>query len=171
MLHKPKGVTTTLADKFAAKKVIDFLPLRLKTVYPVGRLDKNSTGLLILTNDGDLCFRATHPKFSIEKEYLVEVEGLLTPREVKKAKQGIRDEEDFLKVKQLNLLSVLPSQIYSSALYFFNPKSLMHALISISMLHHFSLLPNDFLCFYLLKSKIVNPCSEITLEMYDILLS
>ena len=61
IFNKPKGVTTTVEDKFALKKVIDFIPEKMGRVYPVGRLDKFSRGLILLTNDGDLCYRFTHP--------------------------------------------------------------------------------------------------------------
>ncbi|PIS32276.1 hypothetical protein COT40_00840 [Candidatus Peregrinibacteria bacterium CG08_land_8_20_14_0_20_41_10] len=69
-LHKPAGYTCTLADRFADKKVIDLIPQEYK-VFPVGRLDKDTEGLLFLTNDGDWAYRVTHPKFEHEKEYLV----------------------------------------------------------------------------------------------------
>ena len=68
IFNKPCGVITTLRDRFADKKVIDFFPKEFKRIYPVGRLDKNSQGLIILTNDGDFCYRVTHPKFNLEKE-------------------------------------------------------------------------------------------------------
>lgn len=104
ILHKPKGMTSTVKDKHASKTVLDCLPRKLRGVYPVGRLDKNSTGLIVLTNDGDLCFKATHPKFSIEKEYLVKVKGALTAKDIRKAYQGIKDEGDLLRVKRIDVL-------------------------------------------------------------------
>jgi 23S rRNA pseudouridine2605 synthase len=104
VLHKPKGVASTVKDKYALKTVLDCLPKRLRGVYPVGRLDKNSTGLIVLTNDGDLCFKATHPKFSIEKEYLVGLRGLLTAKDIRKAYQGIKDEGELLRVKKIDIL-------------------------------------------------------------------
>lgn len=105
IFHKPCGVTTTLGDKFAPRKIIDFLPKELKGVYHVGRLDKNSCGLIILTNDGNLCYHLTHPKFEIEKEYLVKVTGkIMTEVDCDKAKQGIEDKGDFLKVKDIEIL-------------------------------------------------------------------
>jgi len=59
---------------------------------------------LILTNDGDFCYKLTHPKFSVEKEYLVKVEGVLGVSQCKRAKIGIRDEKDFLRVKEIRIL-------------------------------------------------------------------
>ena len=99
VFNKPKGVTTTLEDRFASKKVTDFIPRHLGRLYPVGRLDKPSRGLLILTNDGDLCYRLTHPKFEIEKEYVVAVEGKVDSNIVGKLKKGVHSEEEVLKVK------------------------------------------------------------------------
>ena len=101
LFNKPKGVTTTLSDKFALKKVIDFFPRKFKGIYPVGRLDKQSCGLLILTNDGDFCYRLTHPKFSIEKEYLVELKGQISSNDCQRAKKGLNLDGEHLKVSRL----------------------------------------------------------------------
>jgi pseudouridine synthase len=73
-LNKPAGVTTTLADRHAERTLAPLLPPGPRVV-PVGRLDRDSEGLLLLTNDGDLAHRLLHPRFGVEKEYLVEVEG------------------------------------------------------------------------------------------------
>ena len=102
--NKPEGVTTTLQDKFAEKKVTDYLPEKYKGVFPVGRLDKNSSGLLILTNDGDTCYRLTHPKFSVEKEYVVRVSGSVREEDCEKAKKGVVDEGEHLKIKTMRIL-------------------------------------------------------------------
>ena len=69
MMNKPKGVTTTKKDRFAKRTVMDLLPRRLSHLNPVGRLDKDTTGLLLLTNDGELINRLTHPRYNIEKLY------------------------------------------------------------------------------------------------------
>ncbi len=71
--HKPKGVTTTKKDPFAKTTVVDFLPQKLHYLNPIGRLDKDSRGLLLLTNDGDLKLHLEHPSFGHEKEYEVHV--------------------------------------------------------------------------------------------------
>lgn len=105
VFNKPKGVTTTLNDRFAAKKVIDFFPKHCKGVYPAGRLDKDSSGMLLLTNDGDFCYKITHPKFMVEKEYLVKVEGLLQAEHCRKAREGVNSEGDLLRVKSIFILS------------------------------------------------------------------
>jgi 23S rRNA pseudouridine2605 synthase len=73
MLNKSAGVLSTTSDDTGRKTVIDLLPPKYhdNKLYPVGRLDKESTGLLLLTNDGDLTYRLTHPKFEHDKEYLI----------------------------------------------------------------------------------------------------
>ena len=73
-INKPVGYTSTVKDKFANKKVVDLIKSNTR-VYPVGRLDKDSHGLLILTNDGDLTYELTHPKFEHKKVYEVLVKG------------------------------------------------------------------------------------------------
>ncbi|UCD15182.1 MAG: rRNA pseudouridine synthase [Candidatus Omnitrophota bacterium] len=104
IFHKPEGVITTLKDKFADKKIMDLLPARFEGVYPVGRLDKNSSGLIILTNDGQLCYALTHPKFEVEKEYLVRVRGKLSQDSCRRAEKGVVDEGDLLRVKKVKII-------------------------------------------------------------------
>jgi 23S rRNA pseudouridine2605 synthase len=74
LLNKPPGVITTADDPQGRPVVVDLVPAEPR-VFPVGRLDADSEGLLLLTNDGDLTHRLTHPSFGVDKEYLVEVEG------------------------------------------------------------------------------------------------
>ena len=106
MLHKPKNVTTTKKDRFADKTVIDCLPGKYKNVFPVGRLDKNSTGLLILTNDGDFCHQLTHPKFEVEKEYLLTVSGNINKDDCQRALKGVSHQGELLAVKRMAILKV-----------------------------------------------------------------
>ena len=74
LLNKPTGVVTTAADTHGRPTVVELVPAEPR-VYPVGRLDANTEGLLLLTNDGDLAQRLTHPSHGVDKEYLVDVEG------------------------------------------------------------------------------------------------
>ncbi|HTL70717.1 MAG TPA: pseudouridine synthase [Candidatus Eisenbacteria bacterium] len=93
MLHKPKGVMTTMQDPNAESTVADFfkdVPARL---FPVGRLDRDTTGLLIMTDDGELAFRLTHPKFGVKKKYRARVEGVVTDREKDQLERGVALEE------------------------------------------------------------------------------
>ena len=91
MLNKPKGVMSSTSDKRGAKTVIDILPEKFRHIrlYPVGRLDKDSTGLILLTNDGDLTLWLTHPRFEQEKEYVVRIEQNLNPDDKTKLEKGV----------------------------------------------------------------------------------
>ena len=93
MLNKPKGVMTTMQDPNAESTVADFfkdVPARL---FPVGRLDRDTTGLLIMTDDGELAFRLTHPKFGVKKKYRARVDGVVTDQEKDRLEKGIVLEE------------------------------------------------------------------------------
>jgi 23S rRNA pseudouridine2605 synthase len=92
LLNKPAGVVSTASDPQARRAVTDLVP-SLPRVYPVGRLDTNSEGLLLLTNDGDLAFRLTHPSFGVDKEYLVAVEGHPGGAALRRLREGV-DLED-----------------------------------------------------------------------------
>src|SRR5207248_6769654 len=92
-LNKPPGVTSTLRDRHAERTVADFVPPGERGVVPVGRLDRHSEGLLLLTNDGDLAHRLQHPRFGVEKEYLVEVEGDVSREALRALKDGVRLED------------------------------------------------------------------------------
>jgi 23S rRNA pseudouridine2605 synthase len=95
MLHKPVGVVSTVSDEKGRRTALDILPRRYKKIrlYPVGRLDIDTTGLLLLTNDGDLTYRLTHPKFEHEKEYLLQIKERLSTREKRMLERGIRLED------------------------------------------------------------------------------
>jgi len=81
LMNKPRGVITSKSDPERRKTVFDILPAALRTLHSVGRLDKDTTGLLLLTNDGELTYRLTHPKFEIRKKYRVLCEGKLSDKE------------------------------------------------------------------------------------------
>ena len=93
VFNKPRGVTTTMQDPHAEKTVADYFEDVLERLVPVGRLDRDTTGLLIMTNDGELAFHLTHPKFEVEKTYRARVEGLVTNETVKELKKGTLLEE------------------------------------------------------------------------------
>lgn len=88
-LHKPVGVVTTMRDPQGRPNVRDLLPAEGPRVFPVGRLDKDTEGLLLLTNDGDLANKLTHPRFGVEKEYLAEVEGRPAARHLAALRRGV----------------------------------------------------------------------------------
>ena len=89
LLNKPRGVVTTASDPQHRPTVLEMVPAQPR-VFPVGRLDADTEGLLILTNDGDLAYRLAHPSFGVEKEYLVEVEGKPTPGELRRLRVGVQ---------------------------------------------------------------------------------
>jgi 23S rRNA pseudouridine2605 synthase len=88
LLHKPAGVVTTAHDPFDRPTVLELVP-DTPRVFPVGRLDADSEGLLVLTNDGALAQRLTHPSFGVEKEYLVEIEGVASAGDLRRLRQGV----------------------------------------------------------------------------------
>ena len=88
LLNKPTGVVTTASDPEGRPTVVDLVP-GVPRVFPVGRLDTATEGLLILTNDGPLAQRLTHPSFGVEKEYVAEVEGRPSPAAVRRLRQGV----------------------------------------------------------------------------------
>lgn len=89
MLNKPEGCITTVKDQFDRKTVLEYLKDVGQKVYPVGRLDYDTSGLLLLTNDGDLTYRLTHPKHNVEKTYIANVETMPTKDELKRFKNGL----------------------------------------------------------------------------------
>ena len=95
MINKPLGIITTTSDERGRTTVMDILPEKYRhlRLFPVGRLDKDSTGLLLLTNDGDITYRLTHPRFEHEKEYLIQIDGRLKPEEIRKLERGFELED------------------------------------------------------------------------------
>jgi 23S rRNA pseudouridine2605 synthase len=89
LMNKPPGVVTTADDDEGRETVIDLLDDVDVRVYPVGRLDLDSEGALLLTNDGDLALRLTHPRFGVSKTYLAEVEGSVKDRTVRQIARGV----------------------------------------------------------------------------------
>ena len=88
LLNKPRGAVTTASDPQGRPTVVALVPAEPR-VFPVGRLDADTEGLLLLTNDGDLAQRLTHPSFGVEKEYLAEVEGHPSPAALRRLRTGV----------------------------------------------------------------------------------
>jgi len=89
LLNKPKGYLVTLKDPFGRRTVLELLPRAMSRVFPVGRLDLDSEGVLLLTNDGDLAYRLVHPKFGVKKVYIAKVEGRPEKDALKKLAGGV----------------------------------------------------------------------------------
>ncbi|HLJ31860.1 MAG TPA: pseudouridine synthase [Candidatus Babeliales bacterium] len=99
LLNKPKNCITTVSDDLGRHNVINLIGDQIKQrVYPVGRLDRNTTGLLLLTNDGELALKLSHPKFEVEKIYHVQLHKALTRADMQKIKDGVNLEDGFIKV-------------------------------------------------------------------------
>lgn len=103
-LHKPVGYTTTTSDPYAKKVITTLLP-QDPPLFPVGRLDKNSRGLLLCTNDGDFAFALTHPSQKHTKEYLVTVNHRIDLECISKLQTGITLEEGVARVDEVKLVS------------------------------------------------------------------
>ena len=104
-LHKPKGVLSTMFDPDGRPSLSDFIDLRRERLFHVGRLDKDSEGLILLTNDGDLTFRATHPSFGMEKTYIIEYDGKLPTGVDKVLLKGVELEDGMGRVLSFKELS------------------------------------------------------------------
>jgi len=103
VLNKPAGFITTAADTHGRPTVIDLVPAEPR-VFPVGRLDADSEGLLLLTNDGDLTHRLTHPSYGVEKEYLVEVDGEPHRGAIRRLREGVELDDGLTAPAKVALL-------------------------------------------------------------------
>jgi len=109
-LNKPSGVTTTMKDPHAARTVAGLVPPGLPRLVPVGRLDRESEGLLLLTNDGDLAHRLQHPRYEVEKEYLAEVEGEPSSRTVRELTGGVQLEDGPARALSVRIVERRPGR-------------------------------------------------------------
>ena len=107
LFYKPRGVVCTTKDDKGRKTVLDYFDDVDKRLFPVGRLDYDTTGILLLTNDGEFANYIMHPKNKIDKYYVAKVKGIVTPDEVKKLKSGVKLDNkkvypSRIKVKDIN---------------------------------------------------------------------
>ncbi len=105
LLNKPPGYLTTRSDPRRRPTVMQLLPIAMRSLFPVGRLDMATSGLLLLTDDGDFALRVAHPRYGITKTYTVTVRGMPSERSLQRAKKGIRGEGQLLRVSSVRLLS------------------------------------------------------------------
>ena len=108
MLNKPLGVITTARDEASRTTVLDVVGeegLAGHRIFPVGRLDADSTGLLILSDDGDLSFRLTHPRYKVTKEYLVTVGGIPTAKDLEQLRTGVRLDDGITAPAEVEVMS------------------------------------------------------------------
>ncbi len=105
LLNKPKGYLSSVRDDRGRKTVLDLLPPQKERIYPVGRLDNNTEGLLLLTNDGALMNFLLHPKFVINKTYVAKVRGALAAEKIKKLRSGILLEDGLTAPAEVRIIS------------------------------------------------------------------
>ncbi len=120
LLHKPAGVTSTTSDRHAERTVLDLLPTALvpegARLYPVGRLDQDSEGLLLLTNDGAWSERVLHPRYGVEREYALGLRGPLDKDQAAALKAGIELEEGLGEVTNLRPMTAIEVERLSELL-------------------------------------------------------
>jgi 23S rRNA pseudouridine2605 synthase len=102
--HKPVGVLSTMSDPDGRPSLGDYFKDRSERLFHVGRLDRESEGLILLTNDGDLAHRATHPSYGMVKKYLVEIEGVLTKDQLAEISVGIQLEDGLARALEIKTL-------------------------------------------------------------------
>ncbi|RJO59987.1 rRNA pseudouridine synthase [candidate division WS5 bacterium] len=103
-LNKPVGYTTTTSDPHAEKLITELVP-KDPPVFPVGRLDKDTSGLIFLTNDGDFAQKMTHPKYEKEKEYIVETDKELSDKSLNKLRNGIELDDGITAPAKVKIIS------------------------------------------------------------------
>ncbi|ABW19120.1 pseudouridine synthase [Alkaliphilus oremlandii] len=103
LLNKPTGYVTTVSEQFNRKKVTDLVDVPYR-IFPVGRLDYNTSGLLILTNDGELTYKLTHPKFKVEKVYIAKVKGIPTKEALEAFENGLKIEDYITAPAKIKIL-------------------------------------------------------------------
>ena len=114
MLNKPLGVITTARDEASRRTVLDVVGEEGKhghRLFPVGRLDADSTGLLMLTDDGDLSYRLTHPRYKVAKEYVVAVAGVPTSRDMESLRRGVRLDDGVTAPAGVEVLRATPNRV------------------------------------------------------------
>lgn len=102
--YKPRGVISTMSDPEDRPNLGDFFKTRNERLFHVGRLDRESEGLILLTNDGDLTHRATHPSYGMIKKYLIEIEGLFTKENIESLLKGVILEDGLARALDVSVL-------------------------------------------------------------------
>ncbi|GGA61013.1 pseudouridine synthase [Ornithinibacillus halotolerans] len=105
MLYKPRGVISSVSDDKDRKVVMDFFPELEERIYPIGRLDYDTSGILLLTNDGDFANLVMHPKYGVEKVYVAKIKGIPSKMDLARLRKGVKDKGDLLKAINYRILS------------------------------------------------------------------
>lgn len=107
LLNKPRGVVTTTSDDKGRKTVVDLIPTNAR-IYPVGRLDYDTTGVLLLTNDGEFANILMHPSSGVEKVYVAKLNGIIKGEQINKLKDGVMLDDELVKASRVKLKKVDP---------------------------------------------------------------
>ena len=107
LLNKPRGVVTTTSDDKGRKTVVDLIPTNAR-IYPVGRLDYDTTGALLLTNDGDFANILMHPASEVEKVYMAKLKGIIKGEQINALKDGVKLDDQVVKPSRVKLKKVDP---------------------------------------------------------------
>ncbi|SCG83345.1 ribosomal large subunit pseudouridine synthase B [Proteiniborus sp. DW1] len=105
MMNKPKGYVTTVSDEFNRKTVLDLVKDIKERVYPIGRLDFDTSGLLLLTNDGELAYKLIHPKFEVVKTYIATIKGRPSEEELERFRHGLEIDGYITSKAEIEILS------------------------------------------------------------------
>ena len=117
LLHKPKGVISTVTDPYSRKTILDFFDTK-ERLFPIGRLDRDTTGVLLVTNDGELSHRLMHPKFKIERKYFIETKVPINKDKLKLVQEGVRLENGQRVQAKVNFVDKkFNRNIYEAILY------------------------------------------------------
>ncbi|MBP1969646.1 23S rRNA pseudouridine2605 synthase [Virgibacillus natechei] len=105
LLYKPRGVISSVKDDKGRKVVTDFLEGISERIFPIGRLDYDTSGILLLTNDGEFANQLMHPKYEVEKIYVAKIKGIPSKMELGQLRKGVKSDKDILKATNYNILS------------------------------------------------------------------
>jgi len=106
ILYKPSGVISSVSDDKGRKVVTDFFPMIKQRIFPIGRLDYDTSGIILLTNDGEFSNLLQHPKYEINKEYIAKVKGIPTKEAIRKLERGIQLEDGKTAPAQVKIMSM-----------------------------------------------------------------
>lgn len=110
LLNKPRGVISSADDPKGRKTVVDFFSHIEQRIYPVGRLDYDTTGVLLMTNDGELTNQLTHPKFGVEKTYIAKVTGLIDKKAISRLEKGLNIDGYTTRPAKARILDIEPKK-------------------------------------------------------------
>lgn len=110
LLNKPRGVISSADDPKGRKTVVDFFSHIEQRIYPVGRLDYDTTGVLLMTNDGELTNQLTHPKYGVEKTYVAKVKGLIDKKAISRLEKGLNIDGYTTRPAKARILDIEPKK-------------------------------------------------------------